>query len=53
LAPQYLKFVVGDGSQLPISSLARDWWHPDGILYEKYGYRVIYNDATRYGRKAV
>ena len=30
----------------PYLPLVCDWWHPDGILYEKYGCRVIYNDAT-------
>lgn len=34
-----LRFLAGDGNNI---FLWLDWWHPDGILFEKYGYRVIY-----------
>ena len=31
-----LRFMVGDGNNIHL------WldWHPDGILFERYGYRV-------------
>jgi hypothetical protein len=23
-----------------------DWWHPNGILYDKYGYKPIYDASS-------
>lgn len=43
MAKSFLKFQVGDGSNI---SLWLDNWHPDGILYDKYGFWVI-DDARR------
>jgi hypothetical protein len=35
---------VEDGSSI---HLGLDWWHSDGILYEKYGYRLIYDARSK------
>ena len=35
----FLRFEVGDGKNI---HLLMDFWHPAGILLEKYGYRAIY-----------
>lgn len=40
LAKQFLRFKVGSGSSI---FLWYDWWHPEGILYEKFGHLVIYD----------
>jgi hypothetical protein len=37
---KFLRFMVGDGNNI---HLWLDWWHPDGILFERYGYRVVYD----------
>ena len=41
-AGMFLKYEVGDGQRI---FLWHDNWHPDGVHYLKYGYRIIY-DAT-------
>jgi len=43
VAKQFLSFKVGDGSK---KNLWHDSWHPEGCLFDKFGYRVIY-DAGR------
>uniref|UniRef100_A0A2N9IBN2 Reverse transcriptase domain-containing protein n=1 Tax=Fagus sylvatica TaxID=28930 RepID=A0A2N9IBN2_FAGSY len=40
----FLKYEVGDGRKI---FLWHDHWHPDGILYLKYGHRVVYDAASR------
>jgi hypothetical protein len=40
LAKNFLKFNVGDCSNI---SLWNDNWHPNGILFNKYGFRVIHD----------
>lgn len=32
-------------------SLWQDWWHPDGNMCPKYGFRVIYDTASRFNAK--
>jgi hypothetical protein len=41
----FLKFRVGDGSKI---YLWLDFWHPDGILYDHYGYRDIYDARSKF-----
>uniref|UniRef100_A0A2N9IIX2 Reverse transcriptase zinc-binding domain-containing protein n=1 Tax=Fagus sylvatica TaxID=28930 RepID=A0A2N9IIX2_FAGSY len=40
---------VGDGRKI---FLWHDHWHPDGILYLKYGHRVMYDAASRSDARA-
>uniref|UniRef100_A0A2N9J1W3 Reverse transcriptase domain-containing protein n=1 Tax=Fagus sylvatica TaxID=28930 RepID=A0A2N9J1W3_FAGSY len=40
----FLKYEVGDGRKI---FLWHDHWHPDGILYLKYGHRVVYDAVSR------
>lgn len=44
IAKNFLKFQVGDRSTI---SLWMDFWHPDGILFDQYGYRVIYDARSK------
>lgn len=39
-ANNFLRFDVGNGSNI---NLWTDWWHPSGVLLDKYGYRAIYD----------
>jgi hypothetical protein len=34
---------VGDGSSI---FLWLDWWHPSGILVDKFGFRVVYDAGS-------
>ena len=43
-ARQFLRYEVGDGNKI---FLWHDNWHPDGILFLKYGYRIVYDAASR------
>jgi hypothetical protein len=36
--------LVGDASSI---HLWLDWWYPDGILYEQYVYRIIYDARSK------
>ncbi len=40
----FLKYEVGDGTKI---FLWHDYWHPDGILYLKYGQKTVYDAASR------
>lgn len=40
----FIEFTGGDGKSI---HLQLDWWHPDGILYEKYGYRDVYDAGSK------
>jgi hypothetical protein len=40
----FLKYEVGDGTKI---FLWHDYWHPDGILYLKYGHKTVYDVASR------
>lgn len=42
-ARKFLSYVVGDGKSI---FLWLDNWHPDGILYQVYGPRIVYDAAT-------
>jgi hypothetical protein len=44
----FIKFIIGTGKSI---SLWHDWWHQDGILYFKYGRRVVYNAASSFDAK--
>jgi hypothetical protein len=44
IAKQFLRLEVGNGENL---HLWLDFWHPDGILINKYGYRVVYDAHSR------
>jgi hypothetical protein len=44
----FFKFEVGDGKHI---QLWMDNWHPYGALFEKYGYRVIYDSQSRVDAK--
>lgn len=48
VAKSFLKFKVGDGSSI---SLWLEAWHPDGILLDKYSFRVIYVSSNRVDAK--
>jgi hypothetical protein len=48
IAKNLLKFKVGDGKRI---FLSLDLWHPDGILYDLYGYRVIYDAKSKMDAK--
>jgi hypothetical protein len=43
-ARNFLSFSVGTGQNI---HLWFDAWHPDGVLYEKYGHRVIYDAHSK------
>ena len=45
----FLKCEVGDGRKI---FLWHDHWHLDGILYLKYGHRVVYDAASRSDARA-
>jgi hypothetical protein len=40
----FLKFHEGNGRKI---HLWTDWWHPSGVLLDKFGYRVIYDAHSR------
>jgi hypothetical protein len=40
IAKKFLRFEVGDGKNI---HLWMDFWHPAGILLEKYGFRAVYD----------
>lgn len=42
LAKHFLNFQVGNGSSI---SLWLEAWYPDGILFDKYRFRVIYDSS--------
>lgn len=44
----FLQFEVGDGKQI---HLWTDWWHPDGILLEKFGSSVVYDAHSKMDAK--
>lgn len=46
----FFQFKVGDGNGIFTFGLIA-WWHPDGILYEKYGQRIIYDAGSRIDAK--
>ncbi|XP_059458288.1 uncharacterized mitochondrial protein AtMg00310-like [Corylus avellana] len=48
VAKSYLSFKVGDGSKI---SLWLGAWHPDGILLDKDGFRVIDDSRSRIDAK--
>jgi hypothetical protein len=39
-----MQFEVGDGRTI---HLWFDHWHPSGVLYEKYGHRVVYDACSK------
>ena len=42
-ARDLLSHEVGDGSTI---SLWHDRWHPNGVLYQTYGHRIVYDAAS-------
>jgi hypothetical protein len=46
VAKQFLSFKVGDGSKI---FLWHDSWHPEGCLFDNFGYRVIYDAGRNIG----
>lgn len=48
VAKKFLRFMVGDGTNI---HLWLDWWDPDGILIEKYGYRLVNYSRSKLGAK--
>jgi hypothetical protein len=44
LARSFIKFEVGDGSNI---HMWQDNWHPLGVLFERYGFRIIYDPNSR------
>jgi hypothetical protein len=42
-ATEFIKFEVGDGKLI---HLWLDNWHPFGPLYERYGFRIIYDSHS-------
>lgn len=48
VAKKFLRFKVGDGTQI---HLWLDNWHPNGVLEEKYGYRVVYDSRSKLDAK--
>jgi hypothetical protein len=48
MARDGLKFEVGDGKNI---HLWLDHWHPLGVLFDKYGYRIIYDSQSRLDAK--
>lgn len=40
MAKQFIVFKIGSGESI---FLWFDLWHPNGVLLEKYGNRLIYN----------
>jgi hypothetical protein len=45
---KFLRFMVGDGTQI---HLWLDNWHLDGVLVEKYSYRVAYDSRSKLDAK--
>lgn len=43
VAKKFLQFKIGDGQSV---HLWLDNWHPDGILFEKYGFRAEYDAGS-------
>jgi hypothetical protein len=48
IARNFLKFKVGNGKHI---HLWLDNWHPFGLLYEKYGFRIIYDSQSNLDAK--
>lgn len=48
IAKQFLSFKVGDGQKI---FLWYDVWHPEGCLFDRYGYRMIYDAGSAIGPK--
>lgn len=44
LAKKFLQFKVGDGENI---FLWLDCWHLNGVLLEKYGFRIFYDSGSR------
>lgn len=43
-ARKFLKLELGDGRDI---YLLFDWWHLNGVPYEKYGYQVVYDAHSK------
>jgi hypothetical protein len=48
-ARYFLKFDVGNYDSNIF--LCSDWWHPEGVLYDRFGYRIIYDANNRVNAK--
>jgi hypothetical protein len=40
IARRFLRYEVGTGEHI---HLWLDWWHPMGVLFEKFGFRMVYD----------
>ena len=47
-AQKFLKFEVGNGQAI---HLWADWWHLECALYDRFGYRVIYDANSNINAK--
>lgn len=50
IAKNFLHFNVGDGRGI---HLWLDRWHQDGILYDRYSYRIVYDAGSKVDAKLV
>ena len=50
-ARRFIKFDVGDGKNFFFFFFWHDNWHPAGVLFQKYGFRVIYDAASKFEAK--
>lgn len=48
IARNFIQFKVGDGSGIFMWLV---WWHPNGVLYEKFGQRIVYDAGSKVGAK--
>ena len=44
IAKRFFRFEVGNEENI---HLWLDWWHLAGVLFEKFGYRVVYDAQSR------
>lgn len=44
-------FLLGLNKDEKSINIWLDWWHSDGILYERHGYRVVYDAVSKVNAK--
>jgi len=44
----FIKYNVGDEKSF---HLWMDWWYPDGVLYDKYHFKVVYDAGIKVNAK--
>lgn len=40
----FIQFKVGEGNNI---HMWLDWWHPDAILYTRYGHSIVYDAGSK------